>query len=640
MKLLSGVKPLLSTLLVLSVLLVLALTVAACGTAEETTTSPAARAVQPPVTQAQAAVLSSTSTVIDVTNPEPAAAQPAPAVDGWTITLLPGTDKMLGEVDRDTYFDQFGGDGTISPPGPPMFLPSFAADGDKVVYTAFYGDTPQVYLYDISTGATTRLSNDSVGVKVINLESPQVQMSGDWVAWERGAGHAQLTLYSLATGETKRFSSTQTVVAWYLKAGRLFWQEGDSPQGGTLYLYDPAVGSVKTIAAAAGSLLFNTDGRQIAWSKNAWTELDLCDTATGQVQKIHTTSPSRTMEFMCVNGSLLAWSEREGDRTTVVVRDLDSGEDKTLDEFGPFNPEFQNDGRYLVWIGGESDTGPEIHVYDSKTGQTTGLKDETPAGDGSPNLDAGTLAWMREYPGTVGPGGVVVKDLATGLTTQLSNSRWIDQTPIVAGNHVVWARYNSDPSSLAGHGVFVATAPADVPAPAFTDLAPDQPYRTAIEWLGEKGFAGSDAGSSGSEFGATRPLLLGDFCLLLTRVLEIPVLEDGQALATLAGDGIVKDGAKDPQAPLTRGQAVSLLTRALDFQYPGLLDTVPSGDWVEPRFTDSARGEDVTRAGWNHLLDGMAGYSMSGWDISATATRGEAAQLLWNTAWIYLSGTP
>ena len=53
MKLLSGVKPLLSTLLVLSVLLVLALTVAACGTAEETTTSPAAQAVQPPVTQAQ-----------------------------------------------------------------------------------------------------------------------------------------------------------------------------------------------------------------------------------------------------------------------------------------------------------------------------------------------------------------------------------------------------------------------------------------------------------------------------------------------------------------------------------------------------------------------------------------------------------
>ena len=64
---------------------------------------------------------------------------------------------------------------------------------------------------------------------------------------------------------------------------------------------------------------------------------------------------------------------------------------------------------------------------------------------------------------------------------------WGDQPPAVNGEHVVWARRNPDPGSSEGRGIFVATAPANPPAAAFADLAPDEQYRSAIEWLGEKG---------------------------------------------------------------------------------------------------------------------------------------------------------
>ena len=57
---------------------------------------------------------------------------------------------------------------------------------------------------------------------------------------------------------------------------------------------------------------------------------------------------------------------------------------------------------------------------------------------------------------------------------------------------------------------------------------------------------------------------------------------------------------------------------------------------MEPRFDDPVYGDDLTRAGWNLLLDGLAGYSFSGLDYSAPAARGEAAQLLWNTYGAYL----
>ena len=226
----------------------------------------------------------------------------------------------------------------------------------------------------------------------------------------------------------------------------------------------------------------------------------------------------------------------------------------------------------------------------------------------------------------------MVRDLASGLTTQLTNSRWGDQPPAVNGRHVVWARRNSDPQSSEGRGIFVATAPANPPAPAFADLAPDEEYRSAIEWLGEKGYDVGYPGTGGPEFRPREPLRLNDFCVLLARVLLIDVGDEAQASITFAQEGILGDAGRDldAQAPLSRAQAVSLLVGALDYAYPGLLAAPPTGDWVKPRFDDPLYGDDLTRAGWNCLLGGLAGYSFSGWDYSALATRGEAAQLLWN----------
>ena len=202
----------------------------------------------------------------------------------------------------------------------------------------------------------------------------------------------------------------------------------------------------------------------------------------------------------------------------------------------------------------------------------------------------------------------------------------------------MWARRNSDPQSPEGRGIFVATAPASPPAPAFADLAPDEEYRSAIEWLGEKGYDSGYPGSGGPEFRPEEPLRLDDFCVLLARLLSIDIGDEAQASIAFTQQGILGDAERDlaVDAPLNRAQAVSLLVRALDYAYPGLLVAPPTGDWVKPRFDDPLYGEDLTRAGWNSLLGGLAGYSFSGWDYAAPATRGEAAQVLWNTAGVYL----
>jgi hypothetical protein len=422
------------------------------------------------------------------------------------------------------------------------------------------------------------------------------------------------------------------VVSWRLVAGRLAWQEMEQLHDAQLYLYDPAVGSIQTIDAAHGLLCFDIDEEHIAWAGGGgWNEYYLYDLASGETEKVAEDS-QQNGEFIVVKGSILAWTDRTGDQTTLVVCRLDTGEKKVVDEFGPFNPELQSDGRHVAWNRGEEDTGTEVRVYDAETGRTIDL------GGTWPSIDDGRVAWLRFFPGQSGGEFVMVRDLASSLTTQLTNSRWGDQPPAVVGDHVVWARRNSDPSSSQGRGIFVATAPANPPRAAFADLAPDEQYRSAIEWLGEKGYDSGYPGAGGPEFRPGEQLRLNDFCVLLARVLSIEVADEAQASITFAHDGILGDADRglDAQAPLSRAQAVSLLVRALDYAYPGSLVAPPSGYWVKPRFDDPVYGDDLTRAGWNSLLGGLAGYGLSGWNYAAPATRGEAAQLLWNTYGSYL----
>ena len=215
------------------------------------------------------------------------------------------------------------------------------------------------------------------------------------------------------------------------------------------------------------------------------TEVYLYDLSSGQTTKV-LESP-QTVESLSLKGEVLAWAGRVGDRTTMFSYLLDTHQMKNLGTFGPFDPTEQTDGRYVAWTGGETATGPRMNAYDTKTGR---MIDLGAAGLGGTyaSLDAGRLAWNVFLSGR-GRQVVMVKDLASGLTTQLTNSPFVDQPPVTSGGYVVWARENSESDGSHAGGIFVATAPQTPPTPAFADLAPDQLYRTAIEWLGEQGYA-------------------------------------------------------------------------------------------------------------------------------------------------------
>jgi hypothetical protein len=427
------------------VLALVSVLIAACGSVAPVTDSPSTdRSTQqasksttgPPAVQE-----------VDGLGKQPVAAQTVPAPDGWSITLIPGTDKMLPGLEESDDADQ--SNVSMSRPAPPEFDASVAVDGERVVYSALYDKTPQVYLYDIPSGKVTQLTDDS---PANYLEQLPVQISGDWVAWMRGYNTNDIHLRNLATGESKRFTPHQTVVSWRLVGNRLAWQEMAQLHDAKLYLYDPAVGSVQTIDAAHGLLSFDIDSERLVWAGGpGWNELYVYDLASGETEKVAQDS-QQNGEFIVVRGDVIAWTDRTGDRTTLVVYRVATGGKKVVDTFGPFDPELRSDGRYVAWNRGEQDSGTEVWVYDTQTGKTIDL------GGTWPSIDGGRIAWLHPSLGSAAGDVVMVHDLAGGPTTQLTNGQWCDQPPTVNGGHVVWARRNPSRADTQGRGIFVAAA--------------------------------------------------------------------------------------------------------------------------------------------------------------------------------------
>jgi hypothetical protein len=50
----------------------------------------------------------------------------------------------------------------------------------------------------------------------------------------------------------------------------------------------------------------------------------------------------------------------------------------------------------------------------------------------------------------------MVRELPDGPSTQLTDSIFLDQPPVVSRSHIVWTRSNSIAGSTAGRGIFVA----------------------------------------------------------------------------------------------------------------------------------------------------------------------------------------
>ena len=184
-----------------------------------------------------------------------------------------------------------------------------------------------------------------------------------------------------------------------------------------------------------------------------------------------------------------------------------------------------------------------------------------------------------------------------------------------------------------------------VPASAasqFSDVD-GTPYATAIDNLASMGVVG------GYDDGTFRPdntLWRAQYAKMTVLALGYPVSEEdvspfsdtppasagdplypGSYAAVAAENHIIlgyPDGTFRFYNDLTRQQAISIIVRAAG----SALDDPPAGWEGVLDYSDPAHGQNIKKAEYNGLLDGIV--DLASWDTAANATRGESAQLLSN----------
>ena len=184
-----------------------------------------------------------------------------------------------------------------------------------------------------------------------------------------------------------------------------------------------------------------------------------------------------------------------------------------------------------------------------------------------------------------------------------------------------------------------------VAAGRFPDVPSSNPYQVAIEGLAALDIVG---GYSNGNFGPSDLVKRMQFAKMIVLTMHLPVtpyyqstfhdtpaanpsnpLYPGSYVAVATACQIIQGYTVDNtfrfDNNISRQQVISMVVRAAGSE----LQDPPVG-WVGAlNYSDSTHGQNIRKAEYNRLLEGLVGLSGT-WNGSQNATRGECAQMLWN----------
>jgi immune inhibitor A len=185
--------------------------------------------------------------------------------------------------------------------------------------------------------------------------------------------------------------------------------------------------------------------------------------------------------------------------------------------------------------------------------------------------------------------------------------------------------------------------------PTFVDVQPAGPYHVAVEGMAADGIIAGYETAGGTEFRPSSPVLRAQFAKMIDLALGLTVTEGGTALpfvdverpadnlypddyvAVAYANGLIKGypgGLFNPYQDVSRAQLLTMVVRAVEGVRPEGLHMPPSGWTGTLPGGDATHGVNIQKAEYSGLLWDI---DLAAFDIWGKATRGEVAQVLWNT---------
>ncbi|MCJ7796229.1 MAG: M6 family metalloprotease domain-containing protein [Thermoleophilia bacterium] len=183
----------------------------------------------------------------------------------------------------------------------------------------------------------------------------------------------------------------------------------------------------------------------------------------------------------------------------------------------------------------------------------------------------------------------------------------------------------------------------------FVDVPAGDPYHVAIAGMAADGIIAGYETAGGTEFRPSSPVLRAQFAKMIDLTLGLTVTEGGTALPFVDVECPVDDLYPDdyvavayanalikgypgslfkPYQDVSRAQLLTMVVRAVEGVRPEGLHTPPSSWTGKLPGGDPTHGENIKKAEYSGFLWGI---DLAHFDIWGKATRGEVAQVLWNT---------
>jgi len=227
----------------------------------------------------------------------------------------------------------------------------------------------------------------------------------------------------------------------------------------------------------------------------------------------------------------------------------------------------------------------------------------------------------------------------------------ITYTPSITGIYYLWVEASSVGSNfpyrltVAGN----AEVPPEQPPATFPDVPPTNPYAAAIYDLAGRHVI---EGYTNGNFGPYDLVTRQQFAKMIVLTVDLPVSESDvcpfpdvdtsttglypdHLVAVAAASGITTgygDGTFKPYRQITRAQVITMVVRAAENLYQGLLADPPTTYTSSWGAFDPIHGPKAAKAEFNGLLAGLAppGSTLQGMNAWGTMPRGEVAQVLHN----------
>lgn len=271
--------------------------------------------------------------------------------------------------------------------------------GDRVVYLG----GPDVMCYDFSTGATTNLSNDAGWQRDPRIDGNWVY----WFEWDAAESNVELVRLDLATGTRTNISDNAV-------------KNDHNSQSNFNILGDRAV--------------------WIAWN-GASSQIHFND---GAATRILGADPGTTYFKPCVTSTHVVWLESSALGNFIAVHDgsVTTRIDVTIES----SVEDLRAGASGICLTRSNpgtvagSTQLDTFLFDPATLAITTVADG-PTHEQYPEMGDGVVVWAQDAASGT-DAYIMVRDLATGATEEVSEAVWHDGFPEVSGRNVLWSGYD------------------------------------------------------------------------------------------------------------------------------------------------------------------------------------------------------